>query len=734
MYTTCLRALGSLADEDPDGVHIYHADEEGDPFAVDIAARLGAYVTGHDSDYVVLNAEGYKGYIPMDEMLWEWSVPPPSDSLETTSVQEDGWFEPVRKGKRKNTPLLDVSRRSGLGVLPVELDPSASDFPSDLSLSFTVYHPNRLASQLGLPPTLLPLLGALVGNDYTVPTTSTSRNFHHLFFDRHLTLPQRITHVAKILRDVTTPSATNARKQQKPVKGVIDIIEATVNKLLNRDLALIGSGERERIVDTVAEATLLYAIAPPEELHPSQFCPLHECDACPLVTILTDGTEEEDVMQAEIRRRFVAAYRNGQLSPRIVDVISTTSMWPRIFLESPDSEATARTIGRSIREWTYAVLDEAVGLPEPEMDADSVQADSDDELIDVVEESTDSDDGEETDKEPEPTMDPLMSALAPKLQRLLERRAFHSGVTSPTGITRPGSATGFSTTLSISQFSGLSTSLLRGRKIIKEHLRRGTRLAEEDVPVRSFAVLQDIHSWPPEWQGDRNATPDIPLVLRDEAERMQVFLRILGSDGVNLEDLPRDQLSSVLAVRYIIRQLSRRAREKPSSKDSEKERWTKSEARALLFGFDWGQGDANGTSVNDVHEDSGGSAIPDIAVENKNIQIVAQFFSALEAIDHLAQSLLLAGRVPNPIHRFSGRRCHAALTSTTPPILPLAMWDACIDGTENDFAPERGKKAKKEKKINTPPAMSKSSSFRSGSNVSQSTASMYSVLSGMTIS
>jgi hypothetical protein len=730
MYTACLHALTSLSDEDPDGVHVYHADEEGDPFAVDLASRLGAYVIGHDSDYMILNAEGYKGYIPLDEMVWEWSVPPaPGDSVETPmpNAHEDGWFEPVRKGKKKNTlPPMDVSRRSGIGLLPSELDVTGSLVPSDLAVSFTVYHPAQLASQLGLPPTLLPLLGALVGNDYTPQVASpTSRGFHHLFFNRQLTLPQRIQHAAKTLRDVTTPSVAPARKQQTPPRGVMDIIEATVTKLLNRDLTMIGTSERERIIDTIAEATLQYALAPPEELNPSQFCPLHECDACPLVTILTDGTEDEDVMQAEIRRRYVAAYRNGQLSPRLVDAVSTTTVWPRIFLESPDSEATARTFGRPIREWIYAVMDEAVGLPEPDPIPRSEQDDSDDdELIDVIEPDTDSDE-EDAMKQSVSSLDPLASALQSKLQRLLERRAFHSGVVSPASSTRSGSATGFSTTFSISQMTGLSATL-RGGKTVKEHLRRGTRLAEEDVPVRSFSALQDMNAWPPEWQNDRTATPDIPLVLRDEGERLQVLLRIVGSDGAHLEDLPHDQLAPVAAVRYVVRQLALRAREK-GNKDSEKEKWSKKEARAVLSAFDWTRSVSD--SVGDEVDNS--PETPDITVENKNVQIVAQFFSALEAIHHLAQSLLLAGRVPNPVHLFSGRRCHTALVSHTQVDLPSAMWDASAHNIDDHFALERGKRAKK---TTTPQSMSKSPSFRSGTNNSQTTASMFALLSGMTAS
>jgi hypothetical protein len=737
MYTACLRALATLSEEDIDGVHVHHADEEGDPFAVDLAARLGGYVTGLDSDYAILNASGYKGYIPLDELVWEWAAAPVADDAETPTNEDDGWFEPVKKGKKRNVqPQVTSARVIGYGLLPSELDIASLSVPAELSLSAIVYHPTQLATNLKLAPNLLPLLGALIGNDYTQGTVVASRDFQSLFFERQMSLSQRIPHVASVLREVTAIPPPSARNKQKSPQSGLGAIEAAVDKLLNRNIHLIGAGERERIVNVVVEATLQYAITTSEGLNPSRFCPLHECDACPLVHALTDGTEEEDVMQAEIRRRYVGAYRAGQLSPRLLDAVRSNTIWPRIFLESPDFEATARTFGKPLREWTYAIMDEAVGLPETTEDIPASDVDSDDELIDVVEEDTDSDGNGGLVMEKPPVEDALISALAPKLQRLFERRAFHSGVTSPTGITspgsptRPGSANDFSTTLSMSQLS----SLLRGAKKVTEYLRRGTRVADEDVVVRSFSALQETYSWSPEWYGSRNATPDIPLVLRDESERLQVFLRILGSDNSLCMQLPYNQVAAVLAVRHVVKTLSTRASQKSGNKEYEKERWTKKEARALLFSFDW-KPPVDGEDSSQTIADP--ATLADPIVENRNVQLVAQFYSALEAIDHLAQALLLAARVPNPISCFSGKRCHLKLTSTsaTSNAESSDIWNACVEGLELDFAAERTKKVKKDKTAPSSPAMSKSPSLRSGmsSNSSHSTVSMYSVLSGMSI-
>jgi hypothetical protein len=79
-------------------IELYFADEEGDPYSVELAGKLNGYVTGTDSDFVVLNAEGYKGYIPMDDFLWDTSAlgdlapqpePEPSGRFPADQTKED---------------------------------------------------------------------------------------------------------------------------------------------------------------------------------------------------------------------------------------------------------------------------------------------------------------------------------------------------------------------------------------------------------------------------------------------------------------------------------------------------------------------------------------------------------------------------------------------------------------------------------------------------------------------
>ncbi|EEB97837.1 hypothetical protein MPER_02757, partial [Moniliophthora perniciosa FA553] len=66
-YSATINTLLAIR-ESTDAVDLHFADEEGDAYAVELAGRLGAYVVGNDSDFVILNTEGYLGYAHLEEM------------------------------------------------------------------------------------------------------------------------------------------------------------------------------------------------------------------------------------------------------------------------------------------------------------------------------------------------------------------------------------------------------------------------------------------------------------------------------------------------------------------------------------------------------------------------------------------------------------------------------------------------------------------------------------------
>ncbi|KAF8176516.1 hypothetical protein BJ912DRAFT_986797 [Pholiota molesta] len=358
-YSACIYALESLRST-VEGLELHFADEEGDPYAVELAGRLGGYVVGNDSDFVIFNSEGYRGYIPLDEMVWQTPV---TEEPEPINVEDDD-FQPVKNAKAKRKPVHNAQNLGGL------LPPENTE---ELTLSFISYSPGTLAQQLKIPVSLLPLFGALVGNDFSKESESNSRKIQALFFERSLSLSQRIDKVAATMHTVISPGSSH-RKAKHQVGSVMDLIDRTVSALLARLTTSMGSGEVEQIVEKIVNATLQYAIpkyggdiAGHEGLWSSSVCALHDAEACSILPMISynvmrqaEKSDQADPNLLEAREKYLDAYRGGLFSPKTMDILNTGSSWARIFLENPDLETVGRSIGRPIREWIYSILDDTV--------------------------------------------------------------------------------------------------------------------------------------------------------------------------------------------------------------------------------------------------------------------------------------------------------------------------------------------------------------------------------------
>ncbi|KAI0686771.1 hypothetical protein C8T65DRAFT_676763 [Cerioporus squamosus] len=680
-YSVCVHTLLCLARPEAKlsaPLHVHFADEEGDPYAVALAGRLNAYVAGRDSDFVVLNAEGYRGYIPLDEMVWtltttavpwdgEGSVYSVSVSGETeagSAFEDEDGFQTVRKGKsKKKRAAAKQDQRAGRGILPPDALPSAEPQPEgQLGLSFAVYEPSVLAAHLGIPVSLLPLLGAFLGNDFTgasgsddtgPPPATTAEirakgrsNLQRLFFERALTHGQRIVRVADTLSGILAaafggasgPAGGAGRKRGKKqaIGSVMELIDAAVTALLVRPLDTFATGEREAVVERIAEATLQYAIPRADDIHGSgggegydvgegevglrwvsEVCPLHaprpvRWSACSrassAVAMLLWSS------RATCQERYVAAYRQGVIDPHILDAAQTATMWPRMFLEEPDKETVQRS------------------------DEDG------DELVDVVEE-------DESDEE----------AGADPLARLRGALKELDGDAQGTDVPP----------------SGVSVSAVPQNlrpKVITEHVRRGTRLAPEEVTVSSLAELLKSVSI-----DDHDLA--VPPQLWPQGARRALLLNALASSCSEVSSLQDEDLVGVLAVRWIVRIVHIRAQENPGVKERIMERWTRTEAKAVLASF---SSEDDALSVQFPETDEG----PALPLE-RHIQLVTQVCTAVDAIEQLTQVLLLSPSITSPARRFSGLRCHALLSGRVP--LPAGrpsevVWRACLEGLEDAYS------------------------------------------------
>lgn len=646
-YVATLHALRSL-----DGaVQIYMADDEGDPFAVELAGRLRGYVTGRDSDYVILNVEGYAGYIPMDQMVWN------ADSQgkdEESQTQDDAGFVVSQRNKQR-------SETHTQGII----SPDTNDA---LSLSCVVYSPHGLAAHLQISLSLLPLLAALIGNDFTADRRPTSR----LFYERDMSMSQRITRVANVLKSVAAAaSGKSPKKARHQITGVVDFVDLAIESLLIRPVAM-GSGEREGIVEKTVEAALRYAI--PKKQHgdqivkePSSACPLHDAESCPLIGCLSrpapnPPTANESGSWERVRSLYISAYRRGDFSPGLMDILSTGTAWPELFLENPDLETVIRSLGRPIREWVYALLDDGTGLLGVDIDigrneleehTTTGESESDEDEVIGVHSDTDEEMG---------TTNPL----AP-LQGALKKLS--------TGATIPPSTT-----------SVAPSPRRTPPKHVIEHVRRGTRHVEELVSVPTLASLLSAC-------GVEFATsPEpLPIQLWNEELRLTVFLRALGSDTPLVKALPPEQLMAAVSLRWIVRRLVGRADEAGPSAERQREKWTIREGKAFLLSFAW-PCQPNGDKLVE-------SAVPPL--EDRSIQLTAQVLATFDAVEMLCQTLLLTSRVPDRTYLFSGKAFHRCLSRNGENMdlrVPSGLWDACVDGLDGTFAYEKEGSTKKNRK------------------------------------
>ncbi|KAF5354959.1 hypothetical protein D9756_005426 [Leucocoprinus leucothites] len=664
-YNACIHTIEKLA-KNNDALEVHYADEEGDPYSVELAGRVGGFVVGNDSDFVILNAPGYRGYIPLDDMVWESAVL--QQSLLVGDDPADN-FQRVSKSKSKKKYEVPL----GKGIIP----PQGAN---DLRLSCTVYHPEALASKLNLPVTLLPLLGALVGNDFTHHADSDRRSIQSLFFERKLSVVQRIEHAAAAMRSIISPA--NSRKKSKHQLGsVMDLIDRTVNLLLSRLFTPLSSGEVDDIVDKVVTAALQYAINKPggdAALWPTSICALHEPDVCPFLPLMSRRVLEENegvngqtpalLQSASIRDRYVQAYRSGLFSPKLMDVLDTATSWPRLFLEIPDLETISRSITRPLRLWIYSILDDSLGLPVPEDEPDNVddqsqEGDSEEdenELIDVTESDSEEEGGD------------FLAPLKGELKRL------HVSDDDATETDAPVSV--------VSQRSNRI-----GNPKVTEYVRRGARIAAEVLQVTPLSdLLTSISYATPEADADADET--ISLVQKPVEERFTVFLRILGSDLPSIHNIPRNYLHAVLAIRWITRCLHQRELE-TGSRDKGKEKWTPHEVKCFLTTL---------ASRPPNPPESGAVVSNEFPpIQDRNVQLSAQVLAVLEAIEHLAQTLLLTPLAPSIAHQFSGKLFHAYLSGSL--ALPdtcgdvEVMWQACQENLVEAFREDQVKR--KERKV-----------------------------------
>ncbi|KZT53081.1 hypothetical protein CALCODRAFT_520307 [Calocera cornea HHB12733] len=735
-YSSCLLALTTPVSGDHgasfEPIEVHFADSEGDPFTVELARQRGAWILGTDSDFVVyigsVCGEGVEttegmGYCPLDEMVWVAEEPNPGTARpDTPSASSSGWgdeddFREVRTKRRK------TSRSSGL------LPPLGGGV---LSLNLTFYAPLSLPTLLNLPPTHLPLLASFLGTDYT-PSTMW-QHFH----PQSNGPVQNVERTANALRTASAQQSSSGAATPSGYNRALDLIMRAIEILALRPP--LASGMAVQLREAIINSTLQYALPPPGT--PGQSCTLHPADACDLPQQLVPSAFD-DFPAATTKPIYLQAYREGRLSPELLDLLATGTFWPSVFLEDPDASSVAVWMGREIRQWVYAIVEEAVGLYEEPEDLDDDLEDGEDDTLaegedgDLEEDEDEVIPVEEMDSDEEPEWvkaDKQASVRAAARARAHERRdtELYHGYLPEHGVAQPdnspelrslhaalwrlrggkndgasvdGGSVPISRVMSKQESTIASPPGGRTRRVqVTEYVRRAQSIRPEKVDVRQ-PVVGDL--LPEEWRwADLNGTAaayprrlgisgNMPVVLRSQHERVRLMLYALRAEGTgilgpstNWEDasLPweHEECHIALSVRWAIMKGAERGHDA---------QWRKSELRALagvIF------------PLSEETKDEG-SIMPVTPLENRSILLTAELLHAMENIAWLAQALLLPHLCGDAESRFSGRAFHAALLGLSAGKIQLREdaehWcSAVVQGLGDDIWFEEKRKEKKKGK------------------------------------
>lgn len=748
-YGTCVDALLKL------DVNCTWADAEADPRCVEIAASLGTWVLAKDSDFVILNAEDYLGYVPIDQLVWEYEedAPPPA----VTEEADEGWTPATRvKGKGRKRSATVSRGFISQGLLP----PTSGEL---VAIKFLVYHPKALATHLNIPSTFLPLFSSLVGNDF-VPQSYRSR-----FFDRRKSLSQQIERVGEVLHEVLSTGQDRRSRIGKLIAknmgargdaansdanrpSVATLIQTAIQELLIRQ----GTAEQiDEMVETVIDAILQYGA----ECDPAG--PFHPC-----------MPRSPHPYQELVRQQYTQAYESGHFSPEVLEIAANGCMWANLFLENPDIESSVRTVATELVTWTAAVINDVFPIGSNSDDDASViskdagtttqssvrgeNEEDDDELISVIEEQTDSEEErtrarnrqlreprEENADSRSDSNDPyyasyssgvpvaLLTSALKKLRRQQHERGgsqTHSPATASvvtSGVVSPRTEEG-STSFPFPQPqpTAITTHYRSGLRIVPQRLAIPALSTLLDASSRGRTLHSSAQSHTPQWKWQG------PIQLQPAETRLKVFLHAMQGNTQRIRAMIEakdgeggdDWLVIVLAVRWAVMKAAERARtvsESKNGRNTEEMKWKKRDAKAFILSCLHTHTEATrppDATVTELTSDQQQEpSLPE--AQPRNIQLASQILVAIEATQHLAQALLLTDKfaVIGVERKFSGRRFHQGLAPTgqlkskgvVDQELFMALWKAVEEDSKaewwgSDAAPVKDDKGAKRLSKTTP--------------------------------
>jgi len=211
---------------------------EADGECVILADRLGGYVLGQDSDFLILvGGAGVSsrliGYCPFDMMWWIDGA----SETQAPSSHGSGWH------------TASNSRRGPPQRLSTLLPPANLTNPQ---LVMTSFAPQALRQRLRLPASVLPLFASLCGNDYTPPAAA------EIFFEAGLSAVPKVEKVARTLREQIFWPKSTPPKSGNAGDHAVELVTKVMRKLSIRPF--VNDQALQELVDAIIEATFQYIL------------------------------------------------------------------------------------------------------------------------------------------------------------------------------------------------------------------------------------------------------------------------------------------------------------------------------------------------------------------------------------------------------------------------------------------------------------------------------------------
>lgn len=685
---------------------------EADGAVAEHAEQRAGLAASKDSDFFILCARGASKarYTPVDsfEYIVEFQQPEqPSESAgqqdaETIANGDEDGFEVAtsRRKRNRNRIAASTSARDFASTQVLSKAPPRSNTTMTLkSVRLRAYSSHELAAQLKLPPSLLPLLGSIVGNDYSTPVQETV-----LF--RHLNrLQDRIQNAAEVVRiewqrttkqamvkqaqrsaafsrtlegrlasksllgaaieddtrseystassATATPGAMTAQPYQASTVSedpVQALVHAAVNNLLERaDVATqrvyyISDSEKEACIESIIESMAAYSL-----LTNVSSSLLAESSTFFHRTI--DDRDRQSVLE-----RYRSAFEACHFPVKLVSALSERSAVMTIFPEDPDQKSVHVGAARDIRRWVYAILFSIWGMdwaretmeePRPPPVEDSgYESDVSSASSPSYEEGQSPDDVISVDTESESEDDEDGAEL------------WHSADSFPT---RPGSV-----------FDSTEPLEVKPPPAVQEYVRKGDRLVGELVKIDQLpellkqnedhlpASLTELHGQhlafgstmsASQTNGEPSSEPaPTPAPLLPLDTRFDLYRLALHSSDETFDSVPRHLLHLVASLRHIIASI---AEEHGESK--KRLSWTLPEVKAALY---------TGVHISAIHQarkrgEQEGSRILDkshwVNPSSRGIHLSTTLQLVMESAHLLSCSLFLSpDELPSPYTLFDG--------------------------------------------------------------------------------